>query len=279
MNVVLAGPDGVVEKVASPAIRAAYRSLAREAAACEAVARLDPGLAPSLVRRDSSQRLLLGLLPGVPQSSLRRALDVEGRRRLSRLLGRTLARVHAVPVHDAPPELRLPSAGATWAQRVVAALADAAEAAGAYRPALRSIMRAAARWGAGRLELLTGAGEDHLVHGDFGGANILIRPRPLALSGVVDWEWACVGDADLDLVRIEWLPLVGRSAHLWSDDAERSEFYAGYGARGPCDPRAGRYAVYSLWLAVSHLNVGLRRGWLDEPGPLLGYVERTLAGG
>lgn len=109
-----------------------------------------------------------------------------------------------------------------------------------------------------------------LCHRDFGGGNVLVNGNQI--SGVLDWEWACIADWRLDIERIEWLPQVGRSARLWRTKAERSAFYSGYGDR-PEDVVQLRQA-YGAVIALEYLAVRVALGWESQCSALIGYLKR-----
>ncbi|MFG2011568.1 phosphotransferase family protein [Micromonospora sp. NPDC048868] len=68
---------------------------------------------------------------------------------------------------------------------------------------------------------------DTLVHGDYGPNNVLLDPGRLEISGVLDWEWAHVGDPLEDLAWSEWIMRMHHGRHLDALDA----FFIAYGQR------------------------------------------------
>jgi aminoglycoside phosphotransferase (APT) family kinase protein len=78
---------------------------------------------------------------------------------------------------------------------------------------------------------LTAVGEQgaFLVHGDFGPNNVLLDDRALAVTAVVDWEWAHAGDPVEDLA---WCEFIVRLHHP-AESAALDGFYAAYGSRPP----------------------------------------------
>jgi aminoglycoside phosphotransferase (APT) family kinase protein len=113
-----------------------------------------------------------------------------------------------------------------------------------------------------------------LCHRDFGGANVLVNGKQV--SGVIDWEWACIADWRLDIERIEWLPEVGRSAHLWRTEAERSAFYSGYGDR--LEDMVQIRQAYRAVIALEYLAVRAALGWESQCKALISYLKRYRDG-
>lgn len=109
-----------------------------------------------------------------------------------------------------------------------------------------------------------------LCHRDFGGGNVLANGNQV--SGVLDWEWACMADWRLDIERLEWLPQVGRSARLWRTKAERSAFYSGYGNRPENAVQLRR--AYGAVIALEYLAVRVALGWESQYSALIGYLKR-----
>ncbi len=68
-----------------------------------------------------------------------------------------------------------------------------------------------------------------LVHGDFGPNNVLLDDRALAVTAVVDWEWAHAGNPVEDLA---WCEFIVRLHHP-AEAAALDRFYAAYGSRPP----------------------------------------------
>ncbi len=64
-----------------------------------------------------------------------------------------------------------------------------------------------------------------VVHGDFGPNNILLDPQTFAVTGLLDWEFAHVGDPVEDLAWCEWIVRAHHSAH----HTALAEFFAAYG--------------------------------------------------
>ena len=53
-----------------------------------------------------------------------------------------------------------------------------------------------------------------LVHGDYGPNNVLLDPATLAITAVLDWEWAHPGDPVEDLAWCEWIIRMHHGAHV-----------------------------------------------------------------
>jgi aminoglycoside phosphotransferase (APT) family kinase protein len=75
-------------------------------------------------------------------------------------------------------------------------------------------------------------GESHppgavLVHGDYGPNNVLLDPAGLAITAVLDWEWAHPGRAVEDVAWCEWIVRMHHSAHVDALDG----FFDAYGHR------------------------------------------------
>ncbi|MBR7834756.1 phosphotransferase [Actinospica durhamensis] len=68
-----------------------------------------------------------------------------------------------------------------------------------------------------------------VVHGDFGPNNILLDPRSFAVTGLLDWEFAHVGEPVEDLAWCEWIVRAHHSTHR----AALAEFFDAYGAGVP----------------------------------------------
>ncbi|NUO43052.1 MAG: phosphotransferase [Streptomyces sp.] len=68
-----------------------------------------------------------------------------------------------------------------------------------------------------------------LVHGDFGPQNVLLDPGTFAVTAVVDWEFAHVGDPVEDLAWCEWIVRMHHPHHRHQLPA----FFRAYGAQVP----------------------------------------------
>jgi aminoglycoside phosphotransferase (APT) family kinase protein len=72
-----------------------------------------------------------------------------------------------------------------------------------------------------------------LVHGDFGPNNLLIDPGTFAVTAVVDWEFARLGDAVTDLAWCEWIVRMHHPGHAGAI----RHFHAAYGLPVPPWPQ------------------------------------------
>ncbi len=68
---------------------------------------------------------------------------------------------------------------------------------------------------------------DVFVHGDYGPNNLLFEPETLAVTGIVDWEWAHPGQPVEDLAWCEWIVRMHHPAQV---DA-LAGLFDGYGER------------------------------------------------
>ncbi len=68
-----------------------------------------------------------------------------------------------------------------------------------------------------------------LVHGDFGPNNVLIDPRSFAVTALLDWEFAHLGDPIEDLAWCEWIVRTHHPDHV---DA-LAGFFDAYGGHVP----------------------------------------------
>ncbi|MQM27543.1 aminoglycoside phosphotransferase family protein [Glycomyces albidus] len=70
------------------------------------------------------------------------------------------------------------------------------------------------------------------VHGDFGPNNLLIDPESSAVTAIVDWEFAGIGEPVKDLAWCEWIVRMHHPDHV--DAVPR--FHAAYGLPVPAWP-------------------------------------------
>lgn len=261
-------------KVAGPTTQGVYCSLSREAAACRFLCDHLPGITPHVLLADLPKMLLLSFVAGLPLATIRSRLTSQQRKDLILRLGDMLGRIHCVT--DVPLELHWPFRGDNWPERAMASMAAVSATVEQAQLEMRNLMYLCRRHQEARLYCLEGTDEG-LVHGDFGGANILICPDDLSIAGVVDWEWASLADPDLDLARLHWLGAVGRSAHIWANLDEQVAFYRGYKQhRCPTGDVVGKFRWYGLWFATSYLAFRLHRGMLIECRPLVQYIQNEL---
>lgn len=184
----------------------------------------------------------------------------QARAGMARRCGEILARLHAIPVEQAPD---LPSRGA---REALAALAARHRETGQNRP----VFEFALRWLA---EHLPDEAERVLLHGDFRTGNLMVGPE--GIRAVLDWELAHVGPRAYDLAWIcvpSWrfqrpgLPVGGFGT--------RAELLAGYRAAGgaPVDP-----AELHAWEVFQTMNwgvmcAGAAKAFMDGARSLEGAV-------
>jgi aminoglycoside phosphotransferase len=53
-----------------------------------------------------------------------------------------------------------------------------------------------------------------LIHGDYGPNNMLLNPHTVAVTGLLDWEWAHVGSSIEDLAWCEWIVRMHHPRHV-----------------------------------------------------------------
>ncbi|WP_405741834.1 aminoglycoside phosphotransferase family protein [Streptomyces sp. NBC_00028] len=110
-----------------------------------------------------------------------------------------------------------------------------------------------------------------LVHGDFGPQNVLLDPGTFAVTAVVDWEFAHVGDPVEDLTWCEWIVRMHHPHHRHHLPA----FFRAYDAQVPPWPVRRR--------AMLDRCEALRRfcsdGEPDGPGERLWQERTTLTSG
>lgn len=71
-----------------------------------------------------------------------------------------------------------------------------------------------------------------LVHGDFGPNNVLLDPVTFEVTGVVDWEFARIGDPVEDLAWCEWNVRMHHPEHRQA----LGHLFSGYGGEVPAWP-------------------------------------------
>ncbi len=228
--------DGMVVRIR----RADPRSVVREAALLRVVAAVSPLPVPVPADVDPDRGLMsYPKLPGVPLLDLP-AGPVEA---VGATLGGLLAALHAVPVDrvadlvqvdDTPPEEWLAEAAETW------------PSVAAHLPASFLPARAPAP-----------AAEQVFSHMDLGIEHVLVDPATRAVTGIIDWTDAAIGDPAYDL-------------GLILRDLGPAALDAALGALGRDDPglreRAGFYARCAL---IEDLAFGLEH---DRPA----YVAKSV---
>ncbi|MDA1359524.1 phosphotransferase [Glycomyces luteolus] len=109
-------------------------------------------------------------------------------------------------------------------------------------------------------------GEGVLVHGDFGPNNLLLDPGTFAVTAVVDWEFAHLGDPVEDLAWCEWIVRMHHPDRVAALDA----FFAAYGAPVPDWPLR-RAAMVDRCVELREFC----RRW-DPDGPAVAEWERRI---
>ena len=146
---------------------------------------------------------------------------------------------------------------------------------------LRSVGRTAAHVHRVDTTALAGAlgpaeGGAVLVHGDFGPQNLLLDPDTFEVSGIVDWEFAHLGDGVVDLAWAEWIV---RTHHPHLVDALPSLF-DGYGAEPAWNRRHAAMVARCEW-AVDFVTRWTpddevpRTLWRDRLAATLSFTSRA----
>ncbi|GAA4697744.1 aminoglycoside phosphotransferase family protein [Nocardioides nanhaiensis] len=201
------GPDGdQVVRIYPPGDDAAGRG---EAAAevDAALLRLVRGLLPvpevlevrrPLPEHDQPGLLVTSVLPGVRGDLLLPTLDDDGQRRAGAAVGAVAAVLGAIPMLREGPlvdaDLRIgswegPDCLADWVEQSLPALAHWSQV---EQEALRGLA-------ADVEELLADVDRVCLAHSDLNPKNLLLDPATLAVTGVLDWEFAHAGHPATDL--------------------------------------------------------------------------------
>lgn len=107
-------------------------------------------------------------------------------------------------------------------------------------------------------------GPGTLVHGDFGPNNLLLDPDTYAVTAVVDWEFAHLGDPIEDLAWCEWIVRMHHPDRVGALGA----FFEGYGAFVPGWPER-RAAMVDRCLDLREFC----RRW-DPDGPAVAEWQR-----
>jgi aminoglycoside 2''-phosphotransferase len=138
------------------------------------------------------------LLPGEPLwSEELDALDEADRRQIALQLASFLHALHTLPPTEVAPELHARDEGQFWAGLFAA-----------FRDELYSFMQPAARGEVDALGDAILADLDRttttpvLIHGDFGGGNILYDPATRRVTGVIDFGGVAVGDPAVDIAAL-----------------------------------------------------------------------------
>ena len=112
-----------------------------------------------------------------------------------------------------------------------------------------------------------------LIHGDYGPQNLLFSPSPDHVVGVLDWEWAHLGEPIEDLATVEWIV---RTHH---EEAREHllAFFDAYGTRPAWEDRKAtmleRCRRFERTDPVDRSGLG-RRLWWQERARIVGsWVE------
>ena len=199
----------------------------------------------------------------------------EARKRLPGQMGAALAAIHRVDTgrFGLNEILPAPAPGQTPARSLIGRAEADLDRIGEPHPALELALRWLRRREPLPPERLA------LVHGDFRIGNMVVAPQ--GLSGVLDWEFAHIGDPAEDLywglVR-DWR--FGADHLPYGGVGEPEEFFAAYEAHGGAVDRA-RVSYWEvmgnvLW-AVGTLNQAQRHLSGDEPNLELASLGRRCA--
>lgn len=257
---------GVVTKAhAEPGDEGMWRSPAREAAAVRILARRQ--YVPALLSADSGG-VQLAHVSGLPYPEAFASLDHSDRVALAYRAGAVLRDIHGhrPPTRTAPPwtTLWMPNdrPPARWKEAVGGLVRTLSERLALVRPHLAATLsrlrEAAELW-------VTGLADPdyRLVHGDFGGANLLVTRAGDIV--VLDWEWSHVGDSYFDIARHHWLRQVGLDHRLYDDSATTTAFFEGYGDPGLATAEPNRLRAYGALWALGHALVAVRAGRTTAP--------------
>ena len=188
---------------------------------------------------------LMDRLPGesVGRKVVRAPDLAAAREGLARQLGEALAVVHRVPL-DGLPALPRPAAGRSPAEEALRQARDVVATLGLRNP----VWTYALRWLARRVPPWDGA--LGLVHGDYRIGNLLVDRGGLA--GVLDWEFAHLGDRHEDLAWVtvrDWR--FEQDARVVGGVGSLDEYLAGYAAAGgrPVDG-----AALGWWELIGNLR-------------------------
>lgn len=265
-----------VWKVAGPPTPGSYRSLAREAAACRLLAPALPGIVPQVLDEQLPHLLVLSFLAGQPLSVAGIPPSLPQRHTVLDRLGTILAIINSISADNLPDVLRWPFQGNSWSQKALAAFVAVSRQVSTSSPELAPLMHQCR----GLLEhSLSWLDHSHqgFIHGDFSGSNILLDPCTWVVTGVIDWEWATIADADYDLMRLHWRVVAGRGPHLWSTPAELTTFNQGYQRHRQLPIEAEKLRWYGLFFATSYLALRLQRNMLAESNDLVNFIRHQVS--
>jgi len=195
-------------------------------------------------------------LPGVPASERFTDLDGTARGDLLAAMGALLARIHALPLAEVRGFWQFPEDAVhtpvDWStnfiQKKVASDLGVLAPSGALTGDIIAQMTALLpRWAAGLAERPVALAP---LHGDFYLDNLLVA-NDGAISGLLDWEAARLGDPLWELARTQ----VASFADI---PAEYDRFFAAYRRHSPLAVDARRMARYRLLMAMGDLRYAIR---------------------
>jgi len=261
-------------KIRGRTVPGVYRSLSREAAACKFLSKSHNILVPSIKLHLADRVLLTKMLSGVSLPLAQSDLTSVQKRHLAFNIGESLGRIHSVPLSGVPARLQSPFQGEVWPEQALNAFFIVANIVENIRPSLGELMSRCRRQLEARVNCVEYP-DRGLIHGDYGGSNILVNIKNNEVSGIVDWEWALVGDVELDLAQLAWINSVGRPTHIWANTIERDYFIQGYRQFRPSflSLEEEKFAWYGLWFAVSFLAVRFSCGMENTCNWILHYIE------
>lgn len=229
----------------------------------------------NLLGRDA---FLMGRIEGetIGRRIVKEPALAEARKRLPAQMGSALAAIHRVDVekYRLGEFLPHPRPGQTPARMLIRRAETDLDSTGEPHPALELALR----WL--RHHEPPPPDELVLVHGDFRIGNIVVTPQ--GLGGVLDWEFAHIGDPAEDLfwglVR-DWR--FGLDDRRYGGVGEPEEFFAVYEAHGGGPVNRGRVAYWEIlgnvrW-AVGTLNQARRHLGSEEPNLELASLGRRCA--
>jgi len=212
------------------------------------VARGLPGVPETVV--------LCSCLPGMPASARFGDLDMAARGDLLATMGALLARVHALPLVEVRAFWQFPEDAVhepvdwstNFVQKKVASDLDVLVPSGALAGEVVAQMAALLpRWAAGLAETPVALAP---LHGDFYLDNVLVADDG-ALSGLLDWEAARLGDPLWELARTQ-------VASFGDIPAEYDRFFMAYQQHIPIAVDAGRVVRYRFLMAMGDLRYAVR---------------------
>lgn len=267
-----------------PGLPGTHNSARREVAAVTAARTVLGRRVPRVLAISAAESVLFESLAGVPLSTVK--VSTQEGTTLAWHLGDLLGAVHDLRRTNMEPGTAAALDGVrtvqpNWTATFLGLVDSAAGAllAGPVTPEVRRLTH----WVCDELHAQASAlpiQADHLLHGDFGGANILVGEQTLQPTGLIDWEWALWGDPELDLTKLLWTHETGRRSFVWHTEAQQEAFFAGYGQRRALSTAFPvRYRLYSLWLALSYLNVAVQRNASAQQETMLHFLRCTLTAG